>query len=129
MQVFELPPVRLQFGRHLLAFVIRLDPPGRLGRADHLARLLVQLNSQVGRVVQPERPVVDVLHHERKDDVLAACAIDDADQCALRFIRVCLLSDDLLGLRGPGTRDDPGLKGAAERFTRRRWIGKEFQKK
>src|SRR5215510_9426292 len=29
---------------------------------------------------------------------------------------------------GPGSRYDPGLKGAAERFTRRRRVGKEFQK-
>src|SRR5262249_6845731 len=41
VQVFDSPPVRLQLGRHLLAFVIRLDPPGRHGRADHLPRLLM----------------------------------------------------------------------------------------
>ena len=57
-----------------------------------------------------------------KDDVIAARAVDDADQRALRRVRACLLSDDLLGLGGQGSRDDPSLKGSAERFTRGRRV-------
>src|SRR5262249_34399023 len=79
-QIAVLPPIRHKFVSDLLAFSPGVDHAFGVGRADHLAGLCVQQDTQRSAVREAEGAEVDVFCDERIDKMFASSAVDDADE-------------------------------------------------
>ncbi|MBO0862955.1 MAG: hypothetical protein J2P21_31555 [Chloracidobacterium sp.] len=75
-KIAVLPPIR----NKLLAFSLGIDHALGVGRADHLAGLLVHQDARRSAVGETERAEINVFGDERVNEMLASSAIDGADE-------------------------------------------------
>jgi hypothetical protein len=122
-----LPPIRHKLVSDLLAFSLRVDHSLGVGRADHLAGLFVQQDTQRRAIGEAESAEIDVFGDESVNEMLAASTIDDADERSSATAAILLLifitKLKLQSSGGPMFRLDPFRQGAAQCHTWRRRIG------
>jgi hypothetical protein len=124
------PEIRHEFVSDLLAFSMCVDQSLGVGRADHLAGLFVQQDAQRRPIRQAKRAEIDVFDDESVNEMLAASAIDDADERSFATAAILLLifitKLKVQSSGAPMFRLDPFRQSAAQCHARRRRIWQVF---